>query len=96
MVNALNGRIWFVDTLDADVIADNHLQVASVRWVGGAGSAAGNVLIVRDPTLNTTLWESTAAGTDHSEESLYNPPIHWINGFEVPTIDVGNLYITLA
>jgi len=96
MVNSLQGRHWFVDTVDADVIADNYLSVKSIRWVGGASSSPGDALIIRDPVLNTTLWESTASGADYVEEVLYNPPIHWINGFEVPTLGVGNVYIQLA
>jgi len=93
MVNALNGKLWFVDTLDADVIDDKHLFVKSIRWVGGASSVAGNALIIRDPVLNTTLWESTASGANYVEKDLEETS--WPNGFEVPTIDVGNLYITL-
>jgi len=96
MVNSLQSTRWFVDTVDADVIAANYLNVKSIRWVGGATSAPADALVLRDPTLNTTLWESTASGADYVEEVLYNPPIHWINGFECPTIDVGNCYIQLA
>jgi len=93
MVNALDGKLWFVDTIDADVIDNRHLFVKSVRWVGGATSAAGNALIIRDPVTNTTLWESTASGANYVEKDLEETS--WPNGFEVPTIDVGNLYITL-
>ena len=95
MVNALNGRLWIVDTVDADVIDDKALWVKSIRWVGGTTSVATDALIIRDPVLNTTLWESTASGANYTEESLYEKPIRWRNGFEVPTIDVGILYVTL-
>jgi len=94
MVNALNGKIWFVDTVDATDIDTNHLKVKSIRWVGGGGSAAGNAVLVRDALDNTTLWESTASGANYVEEALLET--WWPNGFEVPTLDVGNLYITLG
>ncbi|HDZ27008.1 hypothetical protein LCGC14_0690210 [marine sediment metagenome] len=96
MVNALNNTLWVVDTVDADVIDDKNMRVKSIRWIGGATSAAAEAVVIRDPTTNTTLWETTASGANYVEESLYNPPLWWVNGFEVPTLDNGTLYITLA
>jgi len=93
MVNALNGRIWSIDTVDADVIDAKACKVKSVRWVGGATSAAGEAVVVRDPVLNTILWETTASGANYDEESLIET--WWSNGFEVPTIDNGTFYVTL-
>ena len=91
MVNALTGRIWFVDTVDADVIDARPIKVKSVRWVGG--TTAGHAAIIRDPVTNTTLWESLAAGVNNVEENLQEN--WWPNGFEVPTLASGNLYITM-
>ena len=95
MANALNDRTWVVDTVDADVIADNFMIVKSVRWVAGLNSVANDALIVRDPVTNTTLWEATASGANFTEESLYDHPITWRNGFEVPTLARGILYIQM-
>lgn len=92
MVNALNSKTWFVDAVDADVIDDKALKVKSVRWVF-PGATALDAVIIRDPVLNTTLWETTAAGANTAEEVLLET--WWPNGFEVPTLAGGNLYITL-
>ncbi len=94
MANVLNGRIWSIDTVDADVIDDKACKVKTVRWVGGSTSAADEAVIIRDPVLNTILWETTASGMNYVEEVLIEQ--WWSNGFEVPTIDNGTLYITLA
>ncbi len=93
MANVLNDRIWVVDTVDADVIADNAIKVKSVRWVGGIASVATDAVIIRDPTTNTVLWESLASGANYVEEALLET--WWPNGFEVPTLDTGVLYITM-
>ena len=90
MANALTGRIWFVDTVDADVIADNGMKVKTIRWTGaGAADAA----LIRDPVTNTTLWESVGGGANNVEAELMET--WWPNGFEVPTLAAGNLYITM-
>lgn len=92
MVNALNDRLWVVDTVDADVISSANMRVKSIRWVAGIASAADDAVIIRDPVLNTTLWESTASGANYVEKDLEEH--WWRNGFEVPTLDRGILYIT--
>ena len=96
MANSLNNRLWVVDTVDADVIDGRAVNVKSIRWAGGTASVATDAIIIRDPSDNTTLWESTASGANYIEESLYDQPVRWRNGFEVPTLDVGILYIALA
>lgn len=93
MANALNGKIWSIDTVDADIIDDRHIFVKSVRWVGTAASAAGNAVVIREPVTDITLWESTASGANYVEEALLETT--WPQGFEVPTLAVGTLYITL-
>lgn len=91
MANALNDRMWVVDTVDADVIDAKNMKVKSVRWVGATD--AGHQAIIRDPVLNTTLWEGIGTGVNNSEAELKET--WWRNGFEVPTLDSGILYITL-
>ena len=93
MVNALNGHIWFVDVVDATDIDLKHIFVKSIRWVGGATSAAGNAVVVREPGTNATLWESTASGANYVEAEILETT--WPHGFEVPTLDIGTLYITM-
>ena len=96
MVNALNNTLWVVDAVDADVIDARDSYVKSIRWVAGTASVADDALIIRDPSDNTTLWETTASGANYTEEVLYDKPIRWRNGFEVPTLARGTLYIQLA
>ena len=93
MVNALNGHIWFVDTVDGDIIDDKHIFVKSVRWVGGATSVAGNAVVIQEPLSDAILWSSTASGANYVEEAILETT--WPQGFEVPTLDVGTLHITL-
>lgn len=92
MVNALNNRTWFIDTVDADVVDDRHVKVKSVRWVF-PGATALDAVIIREPVTDITLWETTASGANYVEEVLLET--WWPNGFEVPTLAGGNLYITL-
>jgi len=91
MANALNDRLWIVDTVDADVIDDQQMKVKSVRWVGA--TTAGHQAIIRDPVTNTTLWSGVATGANNSEAEFIES--WWRNGFEVPTLSSGILYITL-
>jgi len=92
MVNALNNRTWFIDTVDADVIDDKHVKVKSVRWVAPAATAL-DAVVIREPVTDITLWETTASGPNYVEEVILET--WWPNGFEVPTLANGNLYITL-
>ena len=93
MVNSLNDRRWVIDTVDADVIADNAIKVKSVRWAATTLSVATDAVVIRDPVNNDTLWETTASGANYVEEALLET--WWKNGFEVPTLDRGILYITM-
>ncbi len=91
MANTLTDRIWFVDTVDADVIDDKNMKVKDVRWVGA--TTAAHQAIIRDPVTNTNLWEGVATGANNTESQMLET--WWRNGFEVPTLDSGTLYITL-
>lgn len=91
MANTLTDRIWKVDTEDSDVVDDKPMKVKTVRWVGA--TTAAHQAIIRDPVTNTTLWEGIATATNNSEAELIET--WWRNGFEVPTLDSGILYITL-
>ena len=93
MVNSLNGKIWAIDAVDADIVDAKHIFVKSVRWVGGATSAAGNAVVIQEPVTDIVLWETTASGANYVEEALLET--NWPAGFEVPTLDVGTLYITM-
>jgi len=93
MVNALNNRTWFIDTVDADVIDDRAVKVKSIRWID-TGAVAGDAVVIREPVTDITLWSSFASGANYVEEVLIES--WWPNGFEVPTLAAGGeLYITL-
>jgi len=93
MVNVLNNRTWVIDTVDATDIDLKHIFVKSIRWVGGGASVAGNAVVIREPVTDVVLWESTASGANYVEKDLEETT--WPNGFEVPTLDVGILYIVM-
>ena len=93
MANVLTNRTWVIDTVDATDIDLRHIFVKSIRWVGGTGSSAGDALIIREPVTNVVLWESTASGANYTEKDLEETT--WPNGFEVPTIGAGILYIVM-
>lgn len=91
MANTLGNRVWSIDTVDAGTVDDRHVFVKTVRWTGGV--AGGDVATIDDPISGEVLWTSVAAAVNNVEAELMETT--WPNGFGVPTLATGVLYITL-
>ena len=73
------------------MIYNNPLIVKSIRW-DAESAVAGNNAVVQDSN-GKVLWSSTASGANYTEEAILETM--WSNGFKVPTLDAGILYITV-
>ena len=90
MVNSLTHRVWFVDVVATGSVDDRHVFVKSVRWTGAVNAA--DAAVIDDPVSGGVLWSSVAAGVNNVEAELMETT--WPNGFGVPTLTTGDLYIT--
>ncbi len=90
MANTLNNRVWRIDTVDTGTVDSRHVFVKTVRWVGA--TTAAHQATIDDPVTGDVLWDSLAAGTNNIEAELMETT--WPNGFGVPTLASGILYIT--
>lgn len=91
MANDLLGNPWKIDTAGAGAVVDDMVYVKSVRWVSETAVGGDNVSVT-DPVTSRVLWEAVAAGANYTEEALIES--WWRNGFAVPTIGSGTLYVT--
>ena len=91
MPNVLSNRVWSIDTVDTDAVDDRHVFVKTVRWTGGANAA--DAATIDDPISGAILWTSLAAAVNNIEAELMETT--WPNGFGVPALTTGVLYITL-
>ena len=91
MANAFDGQQWNIDT--AGVIIFEPVNVKSVEWQGTGLTAGTDELIILDPVTGIALYRSKATGTTVVEYRLIEQ--WWYNGFEVDTLDGGELIVRL-
>lgn len=87
MPNDLTGNPLIIDTPGATVLY-GQIKVKSIRWVGA--TTAGHVVEIQEPD-GDVLWRSLASGANHVEADLIER--WWHDGFKVPTLGSGVLYI---
>ena len=83
--------MWIIDTAASTMVTDEPVYVKRVRW-DDEGGAAGDNAIIQD-AASKVLWASTEAGANYVESDLIER--WWYNGFKVPTLGGGILYIEL-
>jgi len=94
--NNLSGNPWLVDTAAATDLTvtvfgrSTRIKVKSIRW-DAESAAAGNNVVVQD-AAGRKIWGATATGANYSESEMVE---HWVSGLAVPTLDAGQVAITL-
>lgn len=88
MANDLTDNPYIIDTASAAVLVAGRLRIKSIRWVGA--SVAGHVAEIQDSN-NRVIWRSQATGANNVEGQIIERV--WENGFRVPTLQSGTLYI---
>lgn len=88
MANDLTYNPLVIDTAAATTLISYPIFVKSIRWVGA--TTAGHTVSVQDPDGNV-LWSSVAGGSNNIEADLIERI--WQDGFAVPTLQSGTLYI---
>lgn len=91
MANDTYGRVWKIDTAGSTVLHPGPFRAQSVRWVSPAAEA-GHALTIQDSN-GKELWRSLASGANHLDGERLDT--WWNQGFKVPTLDSGTLYITV-
>jgi hypothetical protein len=92
MANEAYGRVWRIDTPGAGVLHPGPFHVQHVRWVAPAANP-DQAVIIQDAN-GKDLWKSRANGpnfVDHAKLDSW-----WNQGFKVPTLDTGELFITVG
>ena len=79
---------FVVNAASPNMVRTEVLSILEIRWVGA--SAAGDEVIIKD-SLDHVLWHSVACGEFNLECSDLRR--EWKNGFKVPTLDSGVLYV---
>lgn len=89
MANELrNNHVWVVDTAHAtNFVTQDNCFVKTIRWAGRVGTAT--IANAQDKVV----WEAAAA--DSAPES-YIDGLSLSQGFKVPTLGGGRLYIYLS
>ena len=72
-------------------VTTNILYVKSIRVHGLAGSVAGTLYRLVDPTDNSLLFRTEAAGAWYVEESITHR--YWLNGVKVAALGQGEIDI---
>jgi hypothetical protein len=57
------------------------------------GTTAGHAAVIQDPS-GRVLWTAVATGDNYTDQSLLETV--WSEGFEVPTLASGRLYVYLG
>lgn len=81
-------NVWVVDAASANPVTDELTCIQSIRWVGGQ---AGDEVEIADIDGNV-LWASIAEVNDFVDNDN-SIDIRLEDGFIVPTLDSGVLYI---
>jgi hypothetical protein len=90
MANDLTKNPMVIDTAAATVLWSDPIKIKSIRWVSKSATAGDDIEI--QDSNNQELWVSVASGANYSEEVIIER--WWHEGFKVPTLDSGTLYIS--
>ena len=92
MANETYGRTYKIDTAGGTLIHAGPFYVKHIRWVARTAGASDRV-VVQDSN-NKIIWEDSANGFNYDK----GEPLEawWNQGFKVPTLDNGVLYVTTA
>jgi hypothetical protein len=91
MSNSVDRSPLIIDTAGSTVYNSGGVAVKLVRWVGG--TTAGHTVIIQDPS-GRVLWTAIATGDNFTDQSLLETV--WPEGFKVPTLASGKLYISIG
>jgi hypothetical protein len=91
MANTFGNPI-VIDTAGASSTVLSNLWVLEIRWVGATTPA--HEATITDPTSGQFLWGDIAPGANYVSETTRERT--WKNGFTVPTLGSGKLYITIG
>lgn len=90
MANELRDHVWVIDTAGAANITNETVLVNAIRWVGA--TTAGHQAIVENGRDGVVVWESVA-DADNFVEHAEGLNLRLVEGFSVPTLGSGKLYI---
>lgn len=90
MANALHQKVWVIDTAAATNVTDAPVEIVGVRYVGN--TTASDDAEIADGDGNV-IWAAKGAAKDAEIDSQIR--FRSNNGFRVPTLDSGKLYIYL-
>lgn len=91
MANGIRDHVWVIDTAGAALIASEEIRIDHVRWVGA--TTAGHQAEIANGA-GQVMWASVASGANFLEES-HGLDLRVRDGFSVPTLGSGKLYIYL-
>jgi hypothetical protein len=91
MANDLTTNPLVVDTAAATVLWTDYFKPKSVRWVGA--TTAGHAAEIQDQN-GKVMYRAVADGANFIDDALIEREDPGWNGFKVPTLDSGKLYIT--
>ena len=90
MANETYGRTFKIDTASANVVAPGPFHCKHVRWVARTANAGARCVVT--DSNDKTIWEDSANGANYEKSELIEA--WWNQGFKVPTLDDGILYVT--
>ncbi len=105
MANAFSGNVWLIDTAASTAIAPSTAKVIirALRWVIAASGAAADRCVVQDGAGNAiTEFINLGVGNTpvytYYDTGIVEMPhsANQFNGFLVPTLTHGKLYVYLA
>jgi hypothetical protein len=91
MSNDVTRSPLIFDTAGSTIYNPGGAAIKLVRWVGG--TTAGHTVVIQDAS-GRVLWTAVATGDNYTEQSLLETV--WPEGFKVPTLASGKVYVYIG
>lgn len=99
MANNFATDIWCIDTPSPPGVPFmvQPIQIAAIKWVTSSDGVEGDSVICTDGQGNQ-IWEGSASGANYDSGVQIFGVMGWVtpNGFAVPTLTRGHLYVYVA